>query len=128
MRDLALMLRQRVVDQQNQGGGEGMKETGKREVTGTIIAAVETDQDLDLGTVVMTGNDAAIETPGSAAGVPAHPGDRTKRRTTEDTDARAAREGEAQIGTRRDGEETKVLAMKEDREDTEIEQARTNGV
>ena len=43
--------------------------------------------------------------------------------TTEDTDARAAREDEAQIGTRRDGEETEVLVMKENHEDTEIEQA-----
>lgn len=109
-----------------------MKETGRREVTGTgtIIAAGETGQDLDLdlGTVVMTERDAAIETPGSATGVGAHRGDRAET-MTENPDARAAREDEAQIGTRRDGEETEeVLAMKENHEDTEIEQARTNGV
>lgn len=130
IRDLALMLRRRVVDQQNQRGDEGMKETGRREVTdtGTIIAAGETGQDLDLGTVVMAENDAAIETPRSTAGVGAHRGDRAETMTTENTNARAAREDEAQTGTRRDGEETEVLAMKENHEDTEIEQARTNGV
>lgn len=109
-----------------------MKETGRREVTGTgtIIAAGETGQDLDLdlGIVVMTENDAAIETPGSAAGVGARRGDGAETMKTEDTDAQAAREDEAQIGTRRDGEATEVLAMKENHEDTEIEQARTNGV
>lgn len=111
-----------------------MKETGRREVTGTgtgtIIAAGATGQDLDLdlGAVVMTCNSAAVQTPESAAGVGAHRGDRTQTMTTEDTDARAGREDEAQIEMRRDGEETEVLAMKEDREDTEIEQARTNGV
>ena len=109
-----------------------MKETGRREVTGTgtIIAAGATGQDLDLdlGAVVMTGNDAAVQTPESAAGVGARRGDRTQTMTTENTDARVGREDEAQIWMRRDGEGTEVLAMKEDREDTEIEQARTNGV
>lgn len=128
IKDLTLMLRLRVVELQNQKGGEGMRETGKREVTGTgtIIAASATGQDRYLETVVMTENGAVIETLGTAAGVAAHRGGRAETMTTGDTDARAAREDEAQIGTKRDGEETEVLAMKENQEDTEIEHVGTN--